>query len=106
MTSSAAALDRVDIRLGSDDKGMLQLAASYEGMSMAAFIRKAALDVARSVLERNERITFSREEARRILAALDQPFEPNAALSKAMKAAEAIEANSRNEWPECYSFRS
>ncbi len=97
MTSSAAALDRVDIRLGSDDKGMLQLAASYEGMSMAAFIRKAALDVARSVLERNERITFSREEARRILAALDQPFEPNAALSKAMKAAEAIEANSRNE---------
>ena len=97
MTSSAAALDRVDIRLGSDDKGMLQLAASYEGMSMAAFIRKAALDVARSVLERNERITFSREEARRILAALDQPFEPNAALNKAMKAAEAIEANSRNE---------
>lgn len=97
MTGSAAALDRVDIRLGSDDKGMLQLAASYEGMSMAAFIRKAALDVARSVLERNERITFSREEARRILAALDQPFEPNAALSKAMKAAEAIEANSRNE---------
>lgn len=97
MTSSAAALDRVDIRLGSDDKGMLQLAASYEGMSMAAFIRKAALDVARSVLERNERITFNREEARRILAALDQPFEPNAALSKAMKAAEAIEANSRNE---------
>lgn len=97
MTGSAAALDRVDIRLGSDDKGMLQLAASYEGMSMAAFIRKAALDVARSVLERNERITFSREEARRILAALDQPFEPNAALSKAMKAAEAIETNSRNE---------
>lgn len=96
MSGNVAALDRVDIRLGSDDKGMLQLAASYEGMSMAAFIRKAALDVARSVLERNERITFSREEAKRILAALDQPFEPNAALSKAMKAAEAIEANSRD----------
>ena len=96
MTSTVAALDRVDIRLGSEDKGMLQLAASYEGVSMAAFIRKAALDVARSVIERNERITFSREEAKRILAALDQPFEPNAALSKAMKAAEAIEANSRN----------
>lgn len=96
MTGNVAALDRVDIRLGSDDKGMLQLAASYEGMSMAAFIRKAALDVARSVLERNDRITFSREEAKRILAALDQPFEPNVALSKAMKAAEAIEANSRS----------
>lgn len=97
MTGTALALDRVDIRLGSEDKGLLQLAASYEGMTMASFVRKAALDVARSVLERNERISFSREEAKRILAALDQPFEPNAALSKAMKAAEAIEANSRNE---------
>lgn len=97
MTRPALALDRVDIRLGSEDKGLLQLAASYEGMTMASFVRKAALDVARSVLERNERISFSREEAKRILAALDQPFEPNAALSKAMKAAEAIEANSRNE---------
>lgn len=97
MTGPALALDRVDIRLGSEDKGLLQLAASYEGMTMASFVRKAALDVARSVLERHERISFSREEAKRILAALDQPFEPNAALSKAMKAAEAIEANSRNE---------
>lgn len=97
MTGPALALDRVDIRLGSEDKGLLQLAASYEGMTMASFVRKAALDAARSVLERNERISFSREEAKRILAALDQPFEPNAALSKAMKAAEAIEANSRNE---------
>ena len=97
MTGPAQALDRVDIRLGSEDKGLLQLAASYEGMTMASFVRKAALDVARSVIERNERISFSREEAKRILAALDQSFEPNAALSKAMKAAEAIEANSRNE---------
>ncbi len=97
MTGPVLALDRVDIRLGSEDKGLLQLAASYEGMTMASFVRKAALDVARSVLERNERISFSREEAKRILAALDQPFEPNAALSKAMKAAEAIEANARNE---------
>ena len=97
MTGPVLALDRVEIRLGSEDKGLLQLAASYEGMTMASFVRKAALDVARSVLERNERISFSREEAKRILAALDQPFEPNAALSKAMKAAEAIEANARNE---------
>ena len=95
MTNTAVALDRIDIRLGKDDKGMLQLAASYEGMALSAFIRKAALDVARSVVERNERITLSREEAKRIIAALDRPFEPNAALTKAMRASEIIEANSR-----------
>ena len=79
---SVAALDRVDLRLGTEDKSMLQLAASYEGMSMAAFIRKAALDVARSVVERNERISLSRVEARKIIDAMNQPFAPNVALSK------------------------
>lgn len=96
MTDRSASLDRVEIRFGSDDKRMLQLPASYEGMSMVAFIRKVALDEARSAIECNDRITFCREEVKRILAALDQPFEPNDALSKAMKAAEDIEVNSRN----------
>ena len=91
MSINATALDRIDLRLGSDDKGMLQLAASYEGVSLAAFIRKAALEVARSVVERNERLTLSREDARKIIAALNQPFAPNQALMKAMKAAETIE---------------
>ena len=93
MTTGTAALDRVDLRLGSDDKGLLKWAASYEGVSMAAFIRKAALEVARSVVERNERLTLSREDARKIIAALDQPFVPNEALRNAMRAAEAIESN-------------
>lgn len=93
MSINAKALDRIDLRLGSDDKAMLQLAASYEGVSLAAFIRKAALEVARSVVERNERLILSREEAEKIIAALDQPFSPNEALTKAMTAAEAIEAN-------------
>ncbi|MDY4163667.1 MAG: DUF1778 domain-containing protein [Sutterella sp.] len=95
MANTTAALDRIDIRLGEDDKGILQLAASYEGMALSAFIRKAALDVARSVVERNKRFTLSREEAKRIMTALDRPFEPNAALTKAMRAAEIIEANSQ-----------
>lgn len=93
MSSKTTALDRIDLRLGSDDKGMLQLAASYEGVSLAAFIRKAALEVARSVVERNERLTLSREDARKIIEALDQPFAPNQALIKAMKTAETIETN-------------
>lgn len=48
-----------------------------------------------SVEERNERIAFSGEDEKKILAALDQPFEPNAALSRAMRAAESIEGNAQ-----------
>lgn len=93
MSRTAMALELINLRLGSNDKGMLQLAASYEGMSLAAFVRKASLDAARSVVERNERMIFSREKAKRILSALEQPFEPNEALKRAMKRAAEIEAN-------------
>ena len=53
------------------------------------------LQAARSVEERNERVAFSGEDGKKILAALDQPFEPNAALARAMRAAEYIEANAQ-----------
>lgn len=56
MPRTAAASGRVELRLGSNDKDMLQLAAFYEGMSLAAFVRKASLEAARSVVERNERL--------------------------------------------------
>ena len=68
MPHTAAASGRVELRLGSNDKDMLQLAAFSEGMSLAAFVRKVSLEAARSVVERNERMIFSREEAKRILS--------------------------------------
>lgn len=68
MPRTAVASERVELRLGSNDKDMLQLAAFYEGMSLAAFVRKASLEAARSVVERNGRLIFSREEVKRILS--------------------------------------
>lgn len=94
MTISTIATDRIDIRLVSEDKGIIQQAASYEGISVAAFIRKAALEVARSIIDRNERIRLSQEDGRRIMAALNRPFEPNEALRKALLLAEEVEKNS------------
>lgn len=60
MGSTVSAVKRVQFRLRAEDKGLLQLAASYEGESLSAFIRKAALEAACSVIERNERFVLGR----------------------------------------------
>lgn len=90
MGSTVSAVKRVQFRLRAEDKGLLQLAASYEGESLSAFIRKAALEAACSVIERNERFVLGREDARVIIASFEQPLVPNEALCKAMMTAERI----------------
>lgn len=63
MGSTVSAVKRVQFRLRAEDKGLLQFAASYEGVSLSAFIRAAALEAARSVVDPNDRFVLSREEA-------------------------------------------
>lgn len=94
MGSTVSAVKRVQFRLRAEDKGLLQLAASYEGESLSAFIRKAALEAACSVIERNERFVLGREDAKVIIASFEQPLVPNEALCKAMMTAERIETSS------------
>lgn len=56
-------MKRAQFRLRAEDKEVLLLAASYEGVSLSAFIRTAALEAARSVVDPNDRFVLSREEA-------------------------------------------
>lgn len=94
MGSTVSAVKRVQFRLRAENKGLLQLAASYEGESLSAFIRKAALESACSVIGRNERFVLGREDAKVIIASFEQPLVPNEALRKAMETAERIETSS------------
>lgn len=87
MGSTVSAVKRVQFRLRAEDKGLLQLAASYEGESLSAFIRKAALEAACSVIERNERFVLGRD-ARVIIASFEQPLVPNEVLCKAVRTSE------------------
>lgn len=59
-----------------------------------ATIGKPTLDVARSIPKRNERTTFDKMQAKRIISAPDRSFVPNEPLRKAMNVAAKIEANS------------
>lgn len=73
------------LSLRSRDKSMRQLAGSGAGTS----IRKAFLEAA----AQSKQVICTREDAARILSALERPFEPNAALQRAVKEASEIEVN-------------
>lgn len=49
---TTTALERCDIRLSSEDKAFLQLAASLDGISLSAFIRKAAISAAKDTISK------------------------------------------------------
>ena len=75
---------RLDLRMSAADKERIVRAASLRGVSIAAFVREAALRESESVMNAAESLTLSVEESRRFLQALDTPFEPNPRLKKAL----------------------
>lgn len=69
-------------------------ALRHEGDGEVKLQSDDVIETARSVEERSVRVIFSREEAEKIISALNQSVEPNEALRQAMRMAERIEANS------------
>ncbi|WP_302817552.1 DUF1778 domain-containing protein [Parasutterella excrementihominis] len=90
---TTTALERCDIRLSSEDKAFLQLAASLDGTSLSAFIRKAAISAAKDTMSKNDRYVLSGREVRELFSVLDNGFVPNKRLQEAMTIAEQIEKN-------------
>lgn len=93
------ALEHYGLPLTSDDKQLLQYAAQRKEMSLADFIREAAVREAKEVIERktvegNKAVFLTAQESKALLEALDRPFEPNAKLQEAMRLAERIISSS------------
>lgn len=84
MTTATA---RLDLRLESRDKDRIAKAAALRGMAVSAFVRDAVLREADTAIAADTVVALSEDESRRFLAALDEPFRPNARLKKAMDAA-------------------
>lgn len=76
---------RLYLRLNPADKARVARAADLRGVTLSAFVREAALREAESVMAAELEVTLSAEESRRFVAALDNPFKPNARLKKAME---------------------
>ena len=63
----------------------LRFAADLLGISLDEFLVKAALEKASEVIEREQTIRFSQEDAALFLSMLDAPLENNQTLVKAFE---------------------
>ena len=78
---------RFDLKMDAEDKDAVSRAAALMGTTMAAFVRVAAKEKARELLDRESRITLTRQDFQAFAKALNGAFTPNAALKRAMSAA-------------------
>jgi len=78
---------RFDLKLDKDDKELFSQAATLMGTSMAGFVRAAAKEKARSVIDQESRLTLSRRDFRAFNKALDQAFAPNKPMQEALDTA-------------------
>ncbi len=84
------AVARFDLKMDADEKDDVSRAAALMGITMAAFMRTAAKEKARELLDRESRITMTSQDFQAFTAALNGAFMPNAALQNAMNAARQV----------------
>ena len=80
-----ARTDRIEARIAPDAAEKIRQAAALSGASTSAFMVDAALDRAERLLRRQHETVVSTEYFEKLLAWLDEPGEPNAALERAFK---------------------
>ena len=84
------AVARFDLKMDADEKEVVSRAAALMGTTMAAFVRTAAKEKARELLDRESRITMTAQDFQAFTQALNGAFLPNAALQNAMNAARQV----------------
>ena len=84
------AVARFDLKMDVEEKDIVSRAAALVGTTMAAFVRTAAKEKARDLLDRESRITMSAQDFQAFTQALNGAFSPNAALQGAMSAAREV----------------
>lgn len=81
---------RFDLKMDEEEKDTVSRAAALMGTTMAAFVRMAAKEKARELLDRESRITMTVQDFHAFTAALNGAFMPNAALQNAMNSAREV----------------
>lgn len=86
-------LEKCEFLISCEDKTLLQLAASMAGLSLSAFIRKAAISAAKDTIDKNNHYLLSGQDPRELFFVIDNGFIPNKRLEEAMRQAGKIEKN-------------
>ncbi len=81
---------RFDLKMDVEEKDIVSRAAALMGTTMAAFVRTAAKEKARELLDRESRITMTAQDFQAFTTALNGAFTPNAALKNAMHRARGV----------------
>ena len=81
---------RFDLTMDVEDKEVVSRAAALVGTTMASFVRTAAKEKARELLDRESRVTMSSRDFQSFTDALNGAFVANSALQDAMTAARKI----------------
>jgi len=83
-------LARLDLKIGLEEKEAVSHAATLLGTTMAAFIRLAATEKAREVIDRESRISMTARDFQDFVAALEAAPPLNANLQNALQAAQEV----------------
>ncbi|MUL01624.1 DUF1778 domain-containing protein [Aliivibrio fischeri] len=80
----ATALPRITARVDIDTQELLSQAAAIAGMSsINSFVLSAAVEKAKTIMERERALQLSQQDAMTLMTVLDQPSKPNSNLQKA-----------------------
>ena len=78
------ALPRITARVDMDTQELLSQAAAIAGMSsINSFVLSAAVEKAKTIIERERALQLSQQDTMTLMAALDQPAKPNSKLQSA-----------------------
>lgn len=77
--------DRMDFRLASEHKELIEKAAAYSGESLTGFAVSTLVTEARRIVREHEAIALSAPDRERFLALLDRPPAPADALRRAAR---------------------
>ena len=85
-----SAVARFDLKMDAEEKDVISRAAALVGTTMAAFVRSAAKEKARELLDRESHITMSAQDFHAFTMALNGTFTPNVALQNALNVAQKV----------------
>lgn len=86
---------RLEARISPEMLALVKRAAQIQGRSLSDFVVASAQEAAQRAIESAMLVSLSLEDQRRIMDALLDPPEPNAALRKAFDAHRRVVASSR-----------
>lgn len=75
---------RINLRLKSSAKSLIERAAGFEGKSVSHFILTSAMDQAEKTIQKHESMTLNANNAKIFLDALDKPIRFNRKLTEAL----------------------